>query len=599
MPEQNNLSPEDDRLERLQENVKDALGETTFGAPTKITAPGGQTIVYRRRQYDGRPDSSAYSAERQEQRKATPKRSQAMGESWKKFAAGKKAITERSDDSIQSKFPLAHELVEYMSGGGTAGNVARMMDLKPPTIHGIEDVADSVDWHFLNRGINVEHLETALSKDGKQVLVFMDDRAQPRLPQIKEVLSKFGEARILQRADDMSEHTGQPHGFYVFELSPDNALYQPRPNKDPNPKDLTWNPDTPQPNMVDSQEEDDTVEVILEEVFEPFCNTCGDQMFEADQRVAFKPSAKLSDRKYNEGQKRKASTSLWKKTAFAAEDMNDFVEAKKKNNPNTDDDYDDNDGEDEFSDHKSSEAFDAKVGDPKGKKKKDHPSTLGDSLINEKEDDGYAAHRRRKLATRVGGKAATGAVLGTVFGRHGYKSGAKAAAAFGTLGALQHAGSTSQDYDDYNKRSSKAKKSHKRRLGDSLEVACSSCGTDATPLDEHEFQGYYCARHGDRLDKYSRACYECQEDTRVLESVTVACPECHSTCSLEESECGVCGTLFEDGVADYAEHVAESVLPFEVDEDVVLAEHDWSDDFATQLADSLFADIEEDTDPFV
>ena len=92
--------------------------------------------------------------------------------------------------------------------------------MKPPKIHSIEDMADSIDWHLLRKGINMEHLETALSKDGNKVMLFMDDRAQPRLAQIKEVLTKFGEPKILQKADEMNEATGQPHGFYIFQLKP-------------------------------------------------------------------------------------------------------------------------------------------------------------------------------------------------------------------------------------------------------------------------------------------------------------------------------------------------------------------------------------------
>lgn len=579
--------PEDNRLEALQENLRDALGETTFGAPMKVTAPGGKTIVFRRRQYEGRPDAETYQVERSEKRKATQKRSQAMGESWKKFVTpGKRSITERKDDSIQGKFPLAYELVEYVSGGGTVNNVARMMQLKPPTIHGIEDVADSVDWHFLNRGIGVEHLETALSKDGKQVLVFMDDRATPRLPQIKEVLSKFGEARILQRADEISEDGGQPHGFYVFELSPDNSIYQPQPKADPNPKDGTWNPDTPQPNMVDDLEDDDTFEVILEEVFEPFCSTCGDQMFEGDQRQAFKPSAKLADKKWQERQAvQSKAKSAWKKTAFTAESEDSVDEAKKKNDPNKDDDYDDKDGKNEFSDYKSSEAFDAKVGDPKGKKKKDHPSTLGDSV----------SESAKKAVLGVG--ALSGLASGSMAYRQARKAGlskkaaAKKAAKFGAAYGAAATASTATGV-------AAGRKLGKIVHGESLEFSCDSCGTDATNIDEHEFSGYYCARHGDRLDKYSRACNECQEVARFEESVTVACPECHSSCSLEESECQVCGVLFEDGVADFAEHVAEAVAPLAVDENITLSEHDWTDSYSAQLADTLFADVEDDPLPF-
>ena len=553
MATHDNQIPSDDRLKTLQENIKDALGETTFGNPVKITAPGGQTIVYRKRHYEGRPEAASYELSRAESRKAVSKRSKAMGESWKKFnSPGKRSLLER-DDSPKSKYPLAYELVEYVNGGGTVNNVANIMQLKPPTIHGIEDVADAVDWHFLNRGINVEHIETALNKDGSKVLVFMDDRAKPRLPQIKEVLNKFGAARILQRADGISEETGQPHGFFVFELEPDNSIYQPSNDADPNPKSADWQPDTPQPNMVDSLE-DDNVEVILENHFEPYCSTCGIQLFEADQRIAFKPSQKLADKKWQERQKVQAKAkSAWKKTDFAAESLDETdsqaeMAAKvklgkkakkldKKGVPHpagngttfnmhnahkvsvSEADLDEMCGAKhgkkklprKFIKNMSSEAFDAKVGDPKGKKKKDHPSTLGDAL----------------------------------------------------------------------------------------EVACSECHTDATPIDEHEFKGYYCARHGDRLDKYSRACFECREEQRVLENMVVACPECKTTTSLEEDECGVCGTIFDEGVSDYAEYVAETIAPYVVDEDVTQLEQDWSDSLASRLADSLFADVEEDDDlPF-
>lgn len=505
MATQDNQIPSDDRLKALQENIKDALGETSFGNPVKLTTPEGQTIVYRRRQYEGRPDAASYEVGRTDSRQAVRKRSKAMGESWKKFSKpGKRTILERTDPS-KSQFPLAQELVEYVNGGGTVNNVSRMVQLKPPTIHEIDDVADAVDWHFLNRGINVEHLETALNKAGDKVLVFMDDRATPRLPQIKEVLNKFGEARILQRADDISEQTNQPHGFFVFELEPDQGIYQPQVSDDPNPKSADWQPDTPQPNMVDSQE-DDTVDVLLEEHFEPFCSTCGTQLFEADQRLAYKPSAKLADKRWEERNKvQSKAKAAWKKTGFAPESLEDesnldemcgkahkkLPAALRKN--------------------MSSEAFDAKVGDPKGQKKKDHPSTIGDDL----------------------------------------------------------------------------------------EVACSACGTDATPIDEHEFQGYHCARHGDRLDKYSRACFECREEDKMLENIVVACPECQSSATLEEDECSVCGTEFDDGVADFAEHVAEAVAPYIVDENVTQSEYDWSDSLATELADTLFGDVQEDNDfPF-
>lgn len=698
MSEEDKTGAEDSRLEALQEAVKDTLKETTFGKPMKVSAPGGQTLVFRRRQYEGRPDSGAYETGRSEQRKAVTKRSKAMGESWKKFVEpGKRSLTERKPDSIKGKFPLAYELVEYVSAGGTVNNVARMMELKPPTIHGIEDIADSVDWHFLNRGITVEHLETALSKGGDKVLVFMDDRAAPRLPQVKEVLSKFGEARILQRADDMSEHTGQPHGFYVFELSPDQGIYQKSTGKDDTNKELSWNADRPQTDMVDSMqgainfltdsvEDDELVEVVLEDLFEPFCGTCGDQLFEASEMEKFKPSEVLKRRTEGDRAKRKAGTTSWKKTAFAPkgvydsvdgdfveesykkwagigagvtgvasgvegyytgkkkglkgkalakhvakftgggaaagaiagvnaralkgtmdtlkpvkdsleDDEFDFVEMcgkdhdhaddkkKKKNNPNTDDDYDDEDDDEEFDDWKSSEAFDAKVGDPKGKKKKDHKVTLGDS------EDSYKQERKRKLASRVGSGAATGAALGAFFGKRGYKSVAAGAAGFGAYGGLRHLANTQADYKDYEKSKSKSKK-------ESLDYGCGSCGAEATAIDEHEFNGHYCARHGDRLDKYTHACSECVTETHTIENTVVACPECQTTVTMEESECGVCGTAFDDGVADFAEHVAESVLPFELDEDVTLREHDWTDSFASQLADSLFSDVEDDTLPF-
>jgi len=557
MATHDNQISSDDRLKALQETIKDVVGETTFGDPVKITAPSGQAIIYRRRQYEGRPEAASYEVERAEERQAVRKRAQAVAESFKKFSdPRRRSILERSD-SPKGKYPLAYELVEYVNGGGTIGNVSNIMQLKPPTIHGIEDVADAVDWHFLNRGINVEHIETALNKAGDKVLVFMDDRAKPRLPQIKEVLHKFGEARILQRADDVSEENGQPHGFFVFELEPDQSIYQPSPEDDPNPKNADWQPDTPQPNMVDSVEDDDDyiVEAMLSEHFEPFCSTCGIQLFEADQRVAFKPSARLADKKWKDKENvMSKAKSSWKKTGFSA-------------------------SESLIGETDSSAEMAAKVLLGKKAKKLDKngiPRPAGNGTT-------FNMHKAHNVSVSE-------AELAEMCGRKHKK-----------LPAALRKNMSNEQFDaKVGDPKGTKKKDHPSTLGDDLEVACSKCGTDATPIDEHEFQGYFCARHGDRLDKYSRACFECRaesDDGVVLENCIVACPECQSQTTLDEEECGVCGTLFDEGVADYAEHVAETLAPYELDDDLHEYERDWSSDYATELADTLFGEVE--NDPFV
>jgi len=398
----------DDRLEKLQENVHDALRETTFGKPISLDV-GGSTIVYRRRQYEGRPDSVTYEVTKEDSKKAQHKRSQAQTEAWKKFAEpGKKSLTEKKsadrlrltastdgyESDLKENFPLAYELVEYVQGGGSMDNVSRMTQLKPPKVHGIEDIADSVDWHLLKKGINSEHIETALSKDGKQILLFMDDRAKARLPQIKEILTKFGEPRILQKAEDINETTSQPHGFYVFELTPDIALYTPREDAASVVKQMgDWESDE-QRDMQDSfVDEDAELNTLLETTLEPFCSTCGDQLFETDSKsemaakVLFGKKAKKLDKK---GRPKASGTgTTYNMDSLEDEDF-EFVEMcgddhdyengkngkkKKKNDSEKDDDYEDSD--DPMEKNKSSEAFDARVGDPKGKKKKDHKSTDG------------------------------------------------------------------------------------------------------------------------------------------------------------------------------------------------------------------------------
>jgi hypothetical protein len=525
----------DDRLEKLQETIHDALKETTFGKPINLDV-GGNTIVYRRRQYEGRPDSVTYEVTREDAKKAQHKRSKAQTESWKKFATpGKKTLLERGSEGklrltassdeyetgLKGSFPLAYELVEYVQGGGSMDNVSRMTQLKPPKIHGIEDIADSIDWHLLKKGINSEHIETALSKDGNQVLLFMDDRAKTRLPQIKEILTKFGDPRILQKAEDMNETTSQPHGFYVFELTPDTALYTPKKEMTPSADLGDWESDRQQDMQDSLVDEEAAYNALLESTFEPFCSTCGDKLFETDSKsemaakVKFGKKAKKLDKK---GLPKPAGTGTTYNMDSLEDEDNDFVEMcgpdhkdkKKKNDPEKDDDYEDSD--DEMEKNKSSEAFDARVGDPKGKKKKDHKSTVGDSI-------------------------------------------------------------------DFN---------------------CESCSTKATEIDEHAFKGYYCARHGERLDKYSRACYECQEDQKTLDNLVVACPDCNSVTTLESLDCGVCGTVFVEGeVTDYAGNLSDVLAPYDTDDEVVEGEYDWEDNrsFAEELGNTLFSDVESDS-PF-
>jgi len=502
-------TPQDDRLNRLQSEVHNILRETTFGNPVKVSVPGGKTLVYRRRESEGRPDPVAYEENRSEARKAQHKRSQAQVEAWNKFSNPRQksivdngvnpkrmrlmASNEEYERALMEHFPLAYELVEYVQGGGNVGNVSRITQLKPPVIHGIEDIADSVDWHLLSKGINAEHIETALSKDGKNVLLFMDDRAKPRLPQIKEILNKFGAPRILQKADDMSETTNQPHGFYVFELAPDEAMYQPS-EKPASPEDGDWENDEQPRDMGDSLV--DEYFELMESVYEPHCSTCGHFVFETDDPAEMKAKVELG-KKAKKLDKKGVPKPAGNGTTFNMEsdDEEDVEEAYGKIHPKM---------KKAMGSHKS---FEARVGDPSGKKKKLHPS----------------------------------------------------------------------------------------QLGDDLDVDCPNCGTDATEVNEHEFNGYYCARHGERLDKYSKACYECQGEREVRESLHVACPDCHSETTLESADCGVCGTVFtEDEVVDFAGYLADAVLPDTLDDTFVETEQDWGNGYATELADSLFADVDED-----
>jgi hypothetical protein len=517
-----------------------------------------------------------------------------------------------SDDSyelnLMEQFPFAYELVEYVQGGGTASNLTRMLQLKPPVIHGIEDIADSVDWHLLSKGINSEHIETALNKDGTNVLLFMDDRAKPQLPQIKEILNKFGEPRILQKADDIAENTGQPHGFYVFELTPDDGMYEPREVKQPEAGD--WDRDTEKRGANHNESLDiSMVESLFAESLEPFCSTCGDQLFEADPRSAFKPSTKMADRKFQQGQRIKKSTSAWK--------LKDFSASQE------DEDYD-------FTETDDQGEMKAKVEFGKKAKKLDKQGRVSASgtgttyNMDSLEDDGSDLDEslRRKLKTLAKRK------IGRV-GRQNVK--AWKAAAKGdhkTLGRLMGTATTLRGADKQVRRAKRiatmpyiaAKKVHKvasevkkqagRALPDmkkmtktarkvhskSLKTAkalskklpsqrsynpfesleCQNCGTAATPLDEHEFHGYYCARHGNRLDKYSRACNECQTGS---DTCTIACPDCHSKTTMEDTSCGVCGTVFmEDEVTDYAGYMADNMFPYEEDDEIVEMDHNWDDD---------------------
>ncbi len=513
----------DERLDNLQNTVKDLLRETKtkFGNPVNVSLPSGENIVYRRRQYEGRPDPVSYEVSRSDSRKAQHKRSQAQVEAWNKLATPrKKSLVDSSanpkrmklmasNDSyelnLMEKFPLAYELVEYVQGGGASSNVSRMLQLKPPVIYNIEDIADSIDWQLLNKGINSEHIETALNKEGTNVLLFMDDRAKPQLPQIKEILNKFGEPRILQKADDIAETTGQPHGFYVFELVPDTGLYQ-RREGDKQSAANDWEKDVEQRGANESVDIDEVYDFLTESI-EPYCSTCGEEMFETgDPRHAFKPSSRLGDRKFQAGQHRKKSTSAWKLKSFSAsqdDEDNDFTEV------------DETDSQSEMR---------AKVQFGKKAKKLD-------------------------------------------------KKGHTVASGTGTT---------------YNM--------------DSLE--CQNCGTAATELDEHEFKGYYCARHGNRLDKYSRACTPCQESTERAKNTIIACPDCHSKVTLEDANCGVCGTVFmEDEVTDYAGYLADRLVPYEEDDEIVEMDHNWDIDdvepcLAETLANTLFADVENEI-PFV
>jgi YgiT-type zinc finger domain-containing protein len=433
-----------DKLDVLQGELRSLLGESsTFGAPLSVKMPNGNSIVYRQRKPIEKPDVSS------DARRAVPKRSavqKAVHDAWNGTSA-KSIISSRSEaGNLVEQFPIAHELVEYVTGGGEISNVSRMVQRKPPEIHDIEDVADSIDWNLLNRGINSEHIETALSKDKKKVILFMDDRAQPRLTSIKEVLAKYGSPRIIQKADDVAEATGQPHGFYVFELEPDITLFRPK-TKDDEPGEIDWSGEDAK-RVEDSIDYDEEY-IILEDIYERYCSTCGEDIFE--------------------------------KSALPT--------ALKKN--------------------KSSESFDARVGDPKGKKKKDHPSTLGDSLV------------------------------------------------------------------------------------------CAFCNTEATEINEHKYNGIFCARHGDRLDKYSRACYECKTESLAEANTAIVCPECSSETTMESKGCGVCGIEFAEDVAnDFAAHIADSLFADEKDDNIVEHENSWDDPFAAELADTLFPDVEDSEDSF-
>ena len=205
-----------------------------------------------------------------------------------------------------------------------------------------------------------------------------------------------------------------------------------------------------------------------------------------------------------------------------------------------------------------------------------------------------AGHRKRKLLTRLGKGAGAGVAPGVALGYLASKrgSGLKGALAGAGIGAgfgaatagLKHAASTEGDWKKYHGRKRRGVKGEsidetmsaasvakamraknvigpsmkkfkdrsawteilkkgKNRLRAattaleaSLDVTCSSCGSTPTEINEHEFNGIFCARHGERLDKYSRACYECnasEEDDTV-----VVCPECTS-----EDHYGVCWVL--------------------------------------------------------
>ena len=63
---------------------------------------------------------------------------------------------------------------------------------------------------------------------------------------------------------------------------------------------------------------------------------------------------------------------------------------------------------------------------------------------------------------------------------------------------------------------------------------------------------------------------------------------------MESLGCGICGCEFNDGTNDFSAHVAESLFYNEADDTVLETENDWSDPFAVELANTLFAEVDED-----
>lgn len=392
---------EKDEIAKIQEGLLDILSEKRkirHVGPPRRKRVKGRLVTYRRRRIIGKPDPRRSQSARRAARKGKVKRSQAIRSYYRRGARKKRS------ESLAESSSFASELVEYTQGGGTLDNAVRIAQSKPPVIHGIEDVADSIDWHLLRKGISSEHLETALSKDGKKVVLFMDDRAQPRLSEVREIMAQFGTPHILQKADELDENTGQPHGFYVFELEPDEGMYTPKP-EEPSTKDTTWDS-----SMQDSQEDDveqKTAEeaeepLVVLEGFEPHCSTCG---------------SKIAD------------------TSAYMEDEN---------------------------------------------------------------------------------------------------------------------------------------------------VLCLVCDSQLVPLNEHAFNGIFCARHGSRLDKYSRVCYEClEEQNQAVEEPDVLCPECKSQTNESAESCAVCGTEFEDEVVDYSAHLADSLFKDEDDDEILEMSNAWDDEGVT------------------
>jgi hypothetical protein len=48
---------------------------------------------------------------------------------------------------------------------------------------------------------------------------------------------------------------------------------------------------------------------------------------------------------------------------------------------------------------------------------------------------------------------------------------------------------------------------------------------------------------------------------------------------MEDTSCGVCGTVFmEDEVTDYAGYIADNMFPHEEDDKIVEMDHNWDDD---------------------